>query len=183
MHGARWGVIAAVLAASGCFDTEPCPAPLEACGGICYDLRTDRLHCGDCGNACGGGEVCLSGACVSDPNAACVSRSGGAFVTLGVCGDTVKAWIVAPDFISRAEALVADPSSPGASVPTFDLRDGSDCDAQWSWSPSPATARFADAAAASCSACPSSVQADPAGWIAQVGVWCPPARVLAVHRQ
>ncbi len=30
---------------------------------LCFDLQTDRLHCGACNNACGSGEVCAGGKC------------------------------------------------------------------------------------------------------------------------
>ena len=35
------------------------------CGGA--DLRTDPLNCGSCGNACGAGQECAGGLCISSP--------------------------------------------------------------------------------------------------------------------
>jgi hypothetical protein len=34
------------------------------CGGQCFDLETDKDHCGTCGNACAIGTSCTQGACV-----------------------------------------------------------------------------------------------------------------------
>ena len=31
------------------------------------DLASDVNNCGDCGIACGGGQVCVEGSCVEDP--------------------------------------------------------------------------------------------------------------------
>jgi hypothetical protein len=36
---------------------------LVACGGACVALDEDSRHCGACGNACPGGQVCILGAC------------------------------------------------------------------------------------------------------------------------
>src|SRR4030095_2329030 len=35
------------------------------CGGDCFDWRTDAAHCGGCDFACGEGEVCSEGSCLS----------------------------------------------------------------------------------------------------------------------
>jgi hypothetical protein len=36
-----------------------------ACGGFCVFLATERQHCGECGNACQVGEMCVNGACAA----------------------------------------------------------------------------------------------------------------------
>ncbi len=49
------------LDAGGC-------GPLETmCGDDCVDVFADDAHCGDCGQACTGGAVCLSGVCGPPP--------------------------------------------------------------------------------------------------------------------
>jgi hypothetical protein len=174
-------VVAAALAivAAGCADPQPCPTPLESCGGVCFDLESDRLHCGGCANVCTAGLACSGGRCVTDPAAACPVRIGGWIVTLGACGSTVKLWVSNAEFITRATALVATPGT-GASVPVLDLRAGTDCDGQWAWSAVPDTASFATAGpvtAPSCDVCPEAVEA----LVASAGRWCPSAAtVLAV---
>jgi hypothetical protein len=40
-----------------------CPAPFACCGGGCVDLQSSPDDCGTCGNACGGGQTCVEGAC------------------------------------------------------------------------------------------------------------------------
>ena len=47
-----------------------CDTGFESCppiAGACVDTQTDPLFCGDCGTACGSGEVCQAGACF-DPS-------------------------------------------------------------------------------------------------------------------
>jgi hypothetical protein len=57
-----------------------CPTGAANCGGLCRDLQTDRAHCGMCGNACGEGQACVAGACVTR----CAS---GQTVCSGACAD------------------------------------------------------------------------------------------------
>lgn len=176
----------AALAAGGCFRGTPCPSPLEQCGDVCFDLRSDPDHCGRCGVQCAAGLACVDGECGVVRGDACAERTGGAFVTLAfpACGETVKLWSVAEAFNTRAEVLLADPSAPGASIPRFDLRGAPDCDGQWSWHTDAATATFVAAPDVVCGACPSQVEAARSYWVVDVGVWCPtPARVVAVDRR
>lgn len=72
-----WSVVgAALLLAAGCGKKElVCPATQVACGGTCVDLAADAAHCGACGTACPGGEVCQAGVC-SQCSAACHSARG-----------------------------------------------------------------------------------------------------------
>lgn len=44
-----------------------CRTGFELCGGRCVDVRTDRNHCGGCGEVCGAGLVCQEGACGTTP--------------------------------------------------------------------------------------------------------------------
>jgi DNA-binding beta-propeller fold protein YncE len=49
-----------------------CPDGQQRCGRRCADTRTDPGHCGACGRACGDGETCSEGFCVTvsfDPGA------------------------------------------------------------------------------------------------------------------
>ncbi len=46
----------------------------ETCDGACVDLRSDPLHCGECGRACGADEACQSGECRdASPATGCVT--------------------------------------------------------------------------------------------------------------
>jgi hypothetical protein len=174
----------AALLVAGC-SGNPCNSPLEQCGNLCLDLHSDGRNCGACGHVCGAGLACVSSACVPDTAAAvCSTRTGGAFVTLGVCGEVVKVWIssaYASTFITRAQALAADPASPGLRMPQFDLRDGTDCDGQWNWHVEAATAAWVAAPSTVCSACPSVVEAAEPYWVFSVGSWCPDPAVQGVH--
>jgi hypothetical protein len=172
----------AALALDACSNAQPCPSPLEVCNGNCVDLGSDSAHCGMCGRFCGGGRVCRAATCVESTSGACANRSGGAFVVLGKCGQSVKLWTTSATFVARAEALVADPAAPGASVPVLDLLPGTDCDAQWTWHGDPEIIRFDTAMPpADCDACPRAVEDEKAYRVTTVGVWCPlGARVLAV---
>jgi hypothetical protein len=48
-------------------DLTSCEPPGWSCAGPCFDLRTDRAHCGACGRACEPGETCDDGGCTSAP--------------------------------------------------------------------------------------------------------------------
>lgn len=179
-HGA--GLVGLVAGAFGaCAEAEPCARPLQECDGQCVDVASDPRHCGACGAACGG-LACAGGRCAADPGIACTTRLGGAFVTLEICGDAVKAWITAGGFVDEAANALAGVAPRRA--PALDLLPGADCDDQWSFHPDPATATFADAAPAACDACPAVVQGDLTRWLGTVGRWCPStARVVAVDRR
>jgi len=47
-----------------------CPPDLTTCAAACSDLLTDALHCGQCGSACGAGEICRAGGCTAHQNPA-----------------------------------------------------------------------------------------------------------------
>jgi hypothetical protein len=178
-------VACAALVASACSNAQPCPTPLQECNGNCVDLASDALHCGTCGLACGGGRVCRASACVESTSGVCANRSGGAFVVLGKCGQTVKQWTTSAAFIARAEALLANPTSAGASIPVLALLPGTDCDAQWTWHADAEVIRFDTAKPPEdCDACPRLVEDEKAYRVTTIGVWCPlEARVLAVDRR
>lgn len=168
---------------AGCASGEPCPRPLQECGGSCVDVASNVDHCGTCGNACLAGNRCAAGLCVPDTGASCATRAGGAFVTFASCGSAVKVWVAGTDdaFIDRAAAILG--GAP-AEAPVFDLLAGPDCDDQWSFHADPATAAFTAAPAAGCGACPAAVQANLTYWLTTVRRWCPSAAtVVAVDRR
>jgi hypothetical protein len=182
---ARTSVFLAIasLALAACGRAQPCPSPLEECGARCVDLQSDVSACGGCGTACSAGQVCVSGGCVNDTEAPCSIRSGGWFVTLGVCGQAVKIWTVSPSFAARAIELATDPASPGNGVPYFDLLDGPDCDGQWTWHPDAVTPAWGTGASAACDGCPADVEASKGTYVGVGLHWCPAAqrtRVLQV---
>ena len=168
MRNGSFAIAATAAALLACSEAQPCPSPLEVCDGVCVDTRQDVDHCGTCGSACGVGLVCLDGGCLPVTQAPCDARAGGAFVLLSTCGQSLKAWIADPVFIETAEALVG---SGLASYPVLVVRDGTDCDGQWTWHADAATARFEVAAQVGCAACPGDIEATKATWIGDP--WCP----------
>ncbi|MBM4780069.1 MAG: hypothetical protein GQE15_20390 [Archangiaceae bacterium] len=40
-----------------------CQSPLSVCSGVCFDLRNDPGHCGNCTTTCATGEYCTGGNC------------------------------------------------------------------------------------------------------------------------
>jgi hypothetical protein len=40
-----------------------CQSPLSLCSGVCFDLRNDPGHCGNCTTTCATGEYCTAGNC------------------------------------------------------------------------------------------------------------------------
>lgn len=167
---------------AGCASGEPCPRPLQECGGSCVDVASNVDHCGGCGNACVAGHHCAAGQCVPDTSASCATRAGGAFVTFEVCGSSVKAWASSAAFVDQAARILAG-TSP-AEAPVLELLSGADCDDQWSFHADPATPTFTASPAAACDACPSAVQANLTYWLTTVRRWCPSAAaVIAVDRR
>jgi hypothetical protein len=177
-----------LAALAACNDAQPCPRPLEECGGTCVDIQSDRLNCGSCQRPCGAGLACVGGACTNDPNTPCASRRGGAFVTLGSCGAAVKLWVdeARQEFITRAGQLLVDPASAGPNIPSVAVQADSDCDAQWSWRGSELSVEFVAstpvlAGGADCAVCPADIESAVSTYVLTVGRWCPVgARVLAV---
>ena len=58
-----------------------CPDGQTRCGDACFDLTSDRVHCGSCERACGDSESCTSAIC----RGAC---TGGQTDCGGACVDT-----------------------------------------------------------------------------------------------
>ncbi len=54
------------LAACTSQNQNSCPAEQSDCDGTCRNLSAEPDHCGSCGTACGGEQVCSQGACKSD---------------------------------------------------------------------------------------------------------------------
>jgi hypothetical protein len=44
-------------------DGGSCKPPFVRCGAACVNTGTDPAHCGGCGRACAGGELCVTGSC------------------------------------------------------------------------------------------------------------------------
>jgi hypothetical protein len=73
----RGWALATVVLTVGC---SPAPTPTcTVCSGACVDLRSDTNHCGTCDVACGPGERCEQGSCVTT---CAVAECGGACVDL-----------------------------------------------------------------------------------------------------
>jgi hypothetical protein len=181
-------IVAALLAlAAACTTPQPCPSPLEECGGQCVDVSSDRRNCGTCGTFCAPGNVCSGGRCTTDPLAPCFARTGGAFVTLGVCDAAVKFWTRDAAFLDAATERLGAVPDPRF-VPSLAVIARTDCDAQWSWTLADSGGSFVPQDAIdpglACSVCPAAIQADVAGGSAPSRTWCPAsAAVLAVDRR
>jgi hypothetical protein len=82
-------------------------------------------------------------------------------------------------FIDEAIALMEENEQR---IPAFGaLRDGTDCDPQWTWYPAPGGMEFAEATIALCNGCPSDVESDKAYWFETVRQYCPwSAQLVAV---
>jgi hypothetical protein len=55
-------------------------APLATCDGACVDTDGDGLHCGSCTTACGGGEICVAGNCLSSACSSVIEAEDGSQV-------------------------------------------------------------------------------------------------------
>jgi hypothetical protein len=60
---------------------DGCPTGFRTCNGICRDLKSDRNHCGFCGNTCRKGSHCSNGKCCGQGQVNC----GGVCVPLAQC--------------------------------------------------------------------------------------------------
>jgi hypothetical protein len=52
-------------------EPAPCDVGLTECDGVCVDTDTSTEHCGACGNACEGNELCFGATC----RMSCVSNA------------------------------------------------------------------------------------------------------------
>jgi hypothetical protein len=69
-----------------CFDDLcACEAPFVACADGCFDLTSDRDHCGACETSCGS-DTCRAGQCGAAPVPTRTSAGKSADVTPSVCG-------------------------------------------------------------------------------------------------
>jgi hypothetical protein len=109
----------------------------------------------------------------------CTARTGGALVTLRACGRSFAVWITNKAFVD--EAIQRKGAGRGR-IPVLTLRDGRDCDSQWSWHVDPERASFADFTIELCDGCPSFVESAKAYWINRVKSYCPSTgEVIDVH--
>jgi hypothetical protein len=90
-----------------------CRGASVACGDLCVDVRSDNRNCGACGNVCGGGDVCVAGACSVHP--AITSFTGPLAFTAGRAGLT----LVAAFTNGTASVAGCTPTSAAASPATF----------------------------------------------------------------
>jgi pectate lyase len=67
---------AAAGAAGAGAESGSCPPGQLLCAAECVDPATDASNCGNCGNRCPAGEICVDRVC-SDPGAASAGGSGG----------------------------------------------------------------------------------------------------------
>jgi hypothetical protein len=88
-----------------------CPPGLGWCDGVCVDLTT-KQNCGTCGEICTGQEICLSGACVCQPD--CDGKCGGDDGCGGECPGAGRYWsegtgacLTASDYCATFEWVTA----------------------------------------------------------------------------
>lgn len=68
-----------------------CGTPTDVCcAGTCADLRSDRSHCGACGEQCAGMDVCISGNCCTVCASGCAHTSIQAAVNAASPGAIVR---------------------------------------------------------------------------------------------
>jgi hypothetical protein len=107
---------ACVAGACRAVATEPpageCPAPSLPCAGRCTDVRNDNDHCGACGRACPGDQLCYSSACVRPCAAGQVRCATGACAALATdannCGACANA-CAAGQFCVRGACTATPP--------------------------------------------------------------------------
>jgi hypothetical protein len=117
-------------------------------------------------------------AAADEASGPCGSRTGGALVTLTVCGQLMTEWFTAGAFIDEAIAILG--GAPPR-IPNMLLAAGEDCDPSWSWHVDPADAEWADMTIELCDGCPGFVESDLSYWLSTVHRYCPwAADVVAV---
>ena len=121
-----WCVLVAACGASGNFAQDGGPNPYDAtsvdasacasgtlCSGACVDVQNDNAHCGACGTACTGGQVCSQGKCgatCGGDTKLCGSTCVDVKYDPNNCGDCSKA-CSAGDFCSNGACVSTCSSS------------------------------------------------------------------------
>ena len=67
-----------------------CPSGEKYCGQECVDTKTNKLHCNDCGKACGDGELCCDGGCTKSDESNCGACNKKCEKSQGCCGGSCK---------------------------------------------------------------------------------------------
>lgn len=100
----------------------------------------------------------------------CASRRGGALVTLNICEQHLRIWVTNAAFIAEAKRLQA---AGGARIACFpEVKEGRDCDEQWTWHADPMGAFWTDFELETYFACPAAVEEDKLDWVEQYGQFC-----------
>ncbi|HEY6099258.1 MAG TPA: MXAN_6577-like cysteine-rich protein [Anaeromyxobacter sp.] len=93
-------IVVPLLAAMGCTSpgvAKTCLPGSVDCGNGCVQLQEDQLNCGVCGNVCGAGSVCSTGACALSCQAGLTNCSGSCrdaqtdVANCGACGTACAA--------------------------------------------------------------------------------------------
>lgn len=109
-----------------------CPHHTTRCGTHCVNLHTSAQNCGSCGHACGQGQVCQSGQCVTKPCPSGQTNCGGKCVDLqsdfnncGGCGTPCS------DYFANSSCVngqcVINSCSPNWINCSGNPRDGCNC--------------------------------------------------------
>ena len=109
-------------------------------------------------------------ACGSGGGELCADRTEGAMIDFAIVGETLRVWTTDDAFIDEALEQLGGVVQPR--VPTFDLADGQDCDAEWSWHTPAIPVSFADFTIELCDGLPSHIEGDKSYWIDTVGQYC-----------
>ena len=106
----------------------------------------------------------------TEPNE-CETRRGGAFITFNICDESLTVWIENNDFIDTAIDIYN--GNTRMMIPVFMLREGTDCDPQWSWHVDPQEAFWAEVTIELCDGRPSYIEQDLDYWLNTVKEYCP----------
>lgn len=87
----------------------PTPSNCTQCGDECVDTQTNLGHCGDCNQACGGGQICSEGSCAC-PSGQAFCNGQCAAATRERCGPTCSS--------CQSDEICTDRCSP-APLPAF----------------------------------------------------------------
>jgi hypothetical protein len=105
--GARWGVCGCIVGpmpmSDAGSDATPCSGSL--CAGQCVDTSNSNVHCGACGRACSGGQVCMQGMCAltcGNGESICSQSCVNTRVDRGHCGGCGRACASSEDCVAGA---------------------------------------------------------------------------------